>query len=165
MLSIVAGLFSLYAVQPSSAQTLIPGFGAPSTGGAASGCQGGSALPCTSTANCQSPCAMGEFMVATPNFDCKMAGSCAASTFNIQGGMNSITFGTAYAAYGSTFNLQGGLVIAIECGSGFCGGATFNVLPGADFSDLKCDEYQGCGAGCTVCQGGQCQDCYNVATT
>ena len=163
MKSIIASLFSVYAL--SSAQTLIPGFGAPSTGGAASACQAGSNLPCTNTANCQSPCAMGEFMIAAPNMDCSAAGSCAASTFNVQGGMNSIKFGTAYAAYGSTFNFQRGKVIAIECGTGFCAGVTFNFMGGADVSDLKCDEYQGCGAGCTFCQGGVCQDCYNVATT
>merc|ERR1712117_530011 len=94
-----------------------------------------------------------------------MIGSCAASVFNVNGGMNSIKFGHQYAAYGSTFNFNGGKIIAIECGAGLCGGVTFNIGASADVSDLKCDEYAGCGSGCTVIKGGQSVACYQVATT
>merc|ERR1712087_554270 len=142
------------------------GFSLPGMGTGANApnpCSGGSNLPCTSTANCQSPCAMGEFMITAPNMECTAAGLCAASTFNVQGSMNAIKFGTADAAYGSTFNIQG-YVREITCDVGFCAGVSFNFI-GGDYGDIKCEEYGGCGAGCTACQGGVCQPCDNVEIT
>merc|ERR1712129_621211 len=104
------------------------------------GCPAGSNLPCTSTANCQSPCAMGEFAISG-SMECTAAGSCAASTFNVQG-----------------------YVREISCDVGFCAGVSFNFI-GGSYGDIKCEEYGGCGAGCTVCMGGVCQPCDNVSTT
>jgi len=160
MKAVFASLVTIFGLTVNGQGWSLPGGGA--TGGGFTGiCN----EPCTDAANCKSACAMGTFNVAVPNMDCTTIGSCAQSTFNVNGGMNSIKFGHQYAGYGSTFNFNGGKIIAIECGSGMCAGVTFNVGSGADISDLKCDEYQGCGSGCTVIQGGVSQDCYNVATT
>jgi len=93
--------------------------------------------------------------------ECQAPGSCAQSqfTFTYSGGMTkfleSIKAGAPYALYGSTFTIdntargQGLTVRTIECGHQLCAGATFRFL-NADYGDIKCDEYAGCGSGCTV---------------
>jgi len=160
MKSILASVVTAFGLANGQGGFVIPGGGA--VGGGFTGiCN----EPCYDVNNCPSACAMGTYQVSTQNMDCSMIGSCAASVFNVNGGMNSIKFGHQYAAYGSTFNFNGGKIIAIECGAGMCSNVNFNIGAGADVSDLKCDEYAGCGSGCTVTQGGVTQDCYNVATT
>jgi len=161
MKSVLASLVTVFGLSNGQGGFVIPGAGGAVGGGFTGVCN----EPCYDATNCPSACAMGTYNVAVPNMDCSMTGSCAASTFNVNGGMNSIKFGAQYAGYGSTFNLNGGKIIAVECGSGMCGGVTFNIGAGADISDLKCDEYAGCGSGCTVIQGGMPVDCYQVATT
>merc|ERR1719474_985538 len=93
--------------------------------------------------------------------ECQASGACAQSqyTFSYTGGMTtfleSIKAGAPYALYGSTFTIDNtargtNLVVrTIECGHGLCAGATFRFL-NADYGDIKCDEYAGCGAGCMV---------------
>ena len=41
----------------------------------------------------------------------------------------------------------------IECGAGFCNGATF-IFKNAEYLELKCTELIGCGAGCMVVDSG-----------
>merc|ERR1719361_1125875 len=161
MKSVLASLVTVFGM---SNGQMAGGWVIPGMGGGAASFTGVCNEPCMTQSNCPSACAVGTFNVGVSNMDCSATGACAQSTFNVNGGMNSIKFGAPNAAYGSTFNFQGGKIIAIECGSGFCGGVTFNVL-GGDVSDLKCDEFPGCGAGCTFCQGGVCQPCDNVSTT
>jgi len=156
--SIVAILGMTNAQMPGG--FVIPGGGSPG-GGFTGMCN----EPCTTTTACPSACAMGTFNVGVFDMACSATGACAQSVFNVNGGMNSIKFEAANAGYGSTFNFNGGKIIAIECGAGLCGGVTFNIGASADVSDLKCDEYAGCGSGCTVIKGGQSVDCYQVATT
>jgi len=119
--------------------------------------------------------------VANPpnNFvmECSAAGACAASTYTFNwaaGGvvkyMNSIKVSALYALYGSTITLnnqqaQSIKLITVECGTGNCAGASF-VLNNAYIGDLKCDEYIGCGTGCTVSVDGQpAVACDSVSTT
>jgi len=122
-------------------------------------------LPCESTANCPSACAQSMRTITNPgnsfSMECTGRGSCAASqyTFAYTGGntryMDSITVGAPYALYGSTITIDnsgngGGLTVrTIDCGQTLCAGATFRFL-NADFGDLTCEEYNGCGAGCMV---------------
>jgi len=93
--------------------------------------------------------------------ECQAEGACAQSqfTFTYSGGMTlyleSIKAGADFALYGSTFTIDNtargsGLTVrSIECGHGLCAGATFRFL-NADYGDIKCDEYKGCGSGCMV---------------
>jgi len=137
--------------------------------------------PCMTSVNCPSTCAMTSQAVENPpnNFvmECGAAGSCAASTFDFTwaaGGvmkfMNSIKVGAPYALYGSTITLnnqqaQSIKLITIECSTGNCAGATF-VLNNAYVGDLKCDEYIGCGSGCTISvDGAPAVTCDSVSTT
>ena len=122
-------------------------------------------LPCTDTANCPSGCAQQMRTISNVGnsftMECSNRGSCAASqyTFVYEGGMtrymDSIQVSAPYALFGSTVTIDntargGGLTVrSIECGAGNCAGATFNFL-NADFGDIKCEEYGGCGAGCMV---------------
>ena len=122
-------------------------------------------LPCTDTANCPSDCAQQIRTISNPGnsftMECSNRGACAASqyTFVYDGGatryMDSIKVSASYALYGSTITIdntargEGLTVREIECGEQNCAGATFNFL-NADYEDIKCDEYQGCGAGCMV---------------
>jgi hypothetical protein len=109
--------------------------------------------------------------------ECSAAGSCAASTYEFNwaaGGVmkffNSIKVGAPYALYGSTITLnnnqaQSIKLITVECSTGHCAGASF-VLNNAYIGDLKCDEYIGCGAGCTVSvDGAPAVACDSVSTT
>ena len=121
--------------------------------------------PCLNTANCPSACAQTIKTIENPpssfTMECTASGSCAASqfTFAYSGGvtthLESIKAGAPYALYGSTFTVDNtargtNLVVrAIECGNGLCAGAIFRFL-NADYGDIKCDEYSGCGAGCMV---------------
>lgn len=121
--------------------------------------------PCINTANCPSSCAQTMMTVTNPSnsfvMECQASGACAQSqyTFSYTGGMTtfleSIKSGAPYALYGSTFTIDNtargtNLVVrTIECGHGLCAGATFRFL-NADYGDIKCDEYAGCGAGCMV---------------
>jgi len=137
--------------------------------------------PCTTSVNCPSTCAMTTEVVENPpnNFvmECSAPGSCAASsyTFNWEAGgvtkyMNSIKVGSAYALYGSTITLQNFQaqsikLITIECSTGHCAQASF-VLHNVYIGDLKCDEYIGCGSGCTVAVDGAAPvSCDSVSTT
>jgi len=120
---------------------------------------------CTDTANCPSTCAQTIRTIENPptsfTMECVAVGACAQSdyTFAYSGGMTTfmegIKAGAPYALYGSTFTVDNSgrgtnlVVRAIECGNGLCAGATFRFL-NADYGDIKCDEYDGCGAGCTV---------------
>jgi len=124
-------------------------------------------LECTSTANCPSLCAQQIRVIDSPGnsftMECTGAGSCAASqyTFNYANAgaltryFEGIQVGAAYALYGSTITFDnslrgGGLTVrSIDCGAGLCAGATFRFL-NADFGDISCEEYGGCGAGCMV---------------
>jgi len=122
-------------------------------------------LPCTDTANCPSTCAQQIRTVENPGnsftMECVAKGACAQSqfTFTYTGGMTkyleSIKAGAPYAMYGSTFTIDNSargtnlVVRTIECGGGLCSGATFRFL-NADYGDIKCEEYVGCGAGCMV---------------
>jgi len=122
-------------------------------------------LPCTDTANCPSTCAQTIRTIENPptsfTMECVAVGACAQSdyTFSYSGGMatfmEGIKAGSPYALYGSTFTVDNSgrgtnlVVRTIECGNGLCAGATFRFL-NADYGDIKCDEYDGCGAGCTV---------------
>merc|ERR1711972_1241411 len=69
--------------------------------------------------------------------------------------MDSIKVSAPYALYGSTITFdnlargEGLTVRTVECGQQNCAGATF-VFLNADYEDIKCEEYQGCGAGCMV---------------
>lgn len=121
--------------------------------------------PCVNTANCPSSCAQTIRTINNPpnsfTMECVASGACAASqfTFEYSGGMTTylegIKAGAPYALYGSTFTVDNtargtNLVVrTIECGHGLCAGATFRFL-NADFGDITCDEYAGCGAGCMV---------------
>jgi hypothetical protein len=121
--------------------------------------------PCINTANCPSLCAQQIRTIENPGnsftMECVATGACAQSqfTFTYTGGMTKylegITMGANYAAYGSTFTIdntargQGLTVRTVDCGGGLCAGATFRFL-NADFGDIKCEEYVGCGAGCMV---------------
>lgn len=137
--------------------------------------------PCMTTVNCPSTCAQTTQTVENPsnNFvmECSAAGACAASTFNFNWGVggvmkffNSIKVGAPYGLYGSTVVLnnqqaQSIKLITVECGTGNCAGATF-VLNNAYIGDLKCDEYIGCGSGCTVSvDGAPAVTCDSVSTT
>jgi len=122
-------------------------------------------LPCTDTANCPSGCAqqMRTINNAGNSFtmECSQRGSCAASqyTFSYSGSrtryMDSIQVSAPYALYGSTITIDnsgngGGLTVrTIDCGMQNCAGATFRFL-NADYGDITCEEYNGCGAGCMV---------------
>merc|ERR1719361_965289 len=124
-------------------------------------------LECTSTANCPSTCAQTIRTIDAPGnsftMECTGMGSCAASqyTFNYAnaGAMTryfeGIQVGAQYALYGSTITFDnsargGGLTVrTIDCGQTLCAGATFRFL-NADFGDITCEEYSGCGAGCMV---------------
>ena len=122
-------------------------------------------LPCTDSANCPSTCAQTMRTIENPpnsfTMECSATGACAQSefTFSYTGGMTTyfegIKAGAPYALYGSTFTFDNygrgtNLVVrSIECGSELCAGATFRFL-NADYGDIKCDEYSGCGVGCTV---------------
>jgi len=121
--------------------------------------------PCIDTAHCPSQCAQQIRNVMNPGnsfvMECVATGSCAQShfTFTYTGGMTKylegIVAGANYALYGSTITIdntargQGLTVRSIECGGGLCSGATFEFL-NADYGDIKCEEYVGCGAGCMV---------------
>jgi len=121
--------------------------------------------PCVNTANCPSACAQVIRTVENPSnsftMECVATGACAQSqyTFTYTGGMTkyleSIKAGANYAMYGSTFTIDNtargtNLVVRkIECGGGLCAGATFRFL-NADYGDIQCEEYVGCGAGCMV---------------
>jgi hypothetical protein len=69
--------------------------------------------------------------------------------------MAGIQVGADYALYGSTITFDNsargtGLTVrTIDCGQTLCAGATF-VFLNADFGDITCEEYSGCGAGCMV---------------
>jgi len=122
-------------------------------------------LPCVNTANCPSQCAQTIRTIENPTnaftMECVATGACAQSqyTFTYTGGMTryleGIKAGANYAMYGSTFTIDnsargGGLTVrTIECGGGLCAGATFRFL-NADYGDITCEEYVGCGAGCMV---------------
>merc|ERR1712087_535844 len=122
-------------------------------------------LPCVDTANCPSSCAQSIRTITDPGnsftMECSNRGSCAQSsfTFAYTGGMtrymDSIQVSAQYALYGSTITIDnsgngGGLTVrTIDCGMQNCAGATFNFL-NADFGDITCEEYKGCGAGCMV---------------
>jgi len=122
-------------------------------------------LPCQDTANCPSGCAQQVRTISNPGnsftMECSNRGSCAASQYSFvyEGGMtrymDSIQVSAPYALYGSTVTIDntargtGMTVRAIECGQQNCAGATFRFL-NADFGDIKCEEYNGCGAGCMV---------------
>jgi len=122
-------------------------------------------LPCESTANCPSSCAQQMRTISNPGnsftMECTGRGSCAASqyTFVYEGGMTryfeGIQVGAQYALYGSTITFDnsargGGLTVRnIDCGQQLCAGATF-VFLNADYGDIVCEEYNGCGAGCMV---------------
>jgi len=122
-------------------------------------------LPCVDSANCPSGCAQQMRTISNPGnsftMECTGRGSCAASqyTFVYDGGMTrymaGIQVGADYALYGSTITFDntargGGLTVReIDCGQKLCAGATF-VFLNADFGDIKCEEYNGCGAGCMV---------------
>lgn len=121
--------------------------------------------PCVNTANCPSQCAQVIRTIENPTnaftMECVATGACAQSqyTFTYTGGMTryleGIKAGANYAMYGSTFTIDnsargGGLTVrTIECGGGLCAGATFRFL-NADYGDITCEEYVGCGAGCMV---------------
>jgi len=121
---------------------------------------------CVSTVNCPSTCAQTMRTIENPPIDftmeCMAIGACAASqyTFTYVNGrteyLESITAGAQYALYGSTFtfdNMARGnmdlVVRSIECGSGWCGGATFKFL-NAEYDHILCDVNAGCGSGCMV---------------
>jgi len=122
-------------------------------------------LPCTTTANCPSGCAQQMRTITNPGnsftMECSVRGACAASqyTFAYTGGntryMDSIQVSAPYALYGSTITIDnsgngGGLTVrTIDCGMQNCAGATFRFL-NADYGDITCEEYNGCGAGCMV---------------
>merc|ERR1711879_874081 len=105
-------------------------------------------LPCTDTANCPSTCAQQIRTVENPGnsftMECVAKGACAQSqfTFTYTGGMTkyleSIKTGAPYAMYGSTFTIDNS-----------ARGANFRFL-NADYGDIKCEEYVGCGVGCMV---------------
>lgn len=137
--------------------------------------------PCMTSVNCPSTCAMTTQTVDNPPnsfvMECSAAGACAASTYEFTwaaGGVrkffNSIKVGAPYALYGSTITLNNQQALAIklitiECKAGNCAGATF-VLNNAYIGDLKCDEYVGCGGGCTVSvDGAPAVTCDSVSTT
>lgn len=42
----------------------------------------------------------------------------------------------------------------IECGAGYCAGATFMTKGDVQYMDFKCDEITGCGAGCVLVDKG-----------
>jgi len=124
-------------------------------------------LECTSTANCPSTCAQTVRTIDAPGnsftMECTGMGSCAASQYTFDyasaGALTryfeGIQVGAAYALYGSTITFDnsargGGLTVrTIDCGQTLCAGATFRFL-NADFGDITCEEYSGCGAGCMV---------------
>jgi len=121
--------------------------------------------PCLNTANCPSTCAQQIRTIENPGnsftMECVATGACAQSqyTFTYTGGMTkyleSIKAGANYALYGSTITIDNSargtnlVVRSIECGGGLCAGATFRFL-NADYGDIKCEEYIGCGDGCMV---------------
>jgi len=142
-------------------------------------------IPCQSGAPCTSPCAqktgLEAINIENPtkswSLSCSAQASCFGSEFNINYGPNGmtkfldhITISSPFAAYGAhiTINNQQTAesvkVIKIECGAGNCAGATFEFI-GADFGDLKCEEYGGCGAGCQVIQHNNAVNCDLVSTT
>eukprot|EP01084_Bolivina_argentea_P146280 256196_1 len=103
-------------------------------------------------------------------------GSCAGSeiTINYHGSgmvkeLPSIDVGM-YGLYQATLRItdtrphESVKVVAIDCGAGHCNSASF-IFEGCDFSDIKCDEYAGCGNGCTVTQHGNTVPCDSVSTT
>lgn len=134
--------------------------------------------PCTTTANCPSPCAQGVFNYVPSNYwtaELTQPGAGAASTFNINfpcgvTHMDSLKITAMYAAYGATFNFNNNciapglankanaaaepaepvVVTEIVCGPGNCAHTKFVFGPGVDYGDLKCDESIQCGVGCTV---------------
>jgi len=141
--------------------------------------------PCVTSANCPSECAQITKTIESPpnsfTLECSAMGSCAGSEIMLDypaGGVkkfvNSIKVGAPYALYGSLVTInnnqaQGIKVVTIECqttlGQGNCAMASF-VFNNAWFGDLKCDEYIGCGDGCTVTSGGQPPvSCDSVSTT
>jgi len=153
------------AVVPEPSSVVIPIIPPPATAGSGTPLSLVCDLPCESTANCPSGCAQQMRTISNPGnsftMECSNRGSCAASqyTFVYEGGntryMDSIQVSAAYALYGSTVTIDnsargtGMTVRAIECGQQNCAGATF-VFLNADFGDIKCEEYNGCGAGCMV---------------
>jgi len=122
-------------------------------------------LTCTDTANCPSGCAQQRRTIQNAGnsftMECSARGSCAASQYSFvySGGMtrymDSIQVSAPYALYGSTIEIDnsargGGLTVrTIDCGMQNCAGATFRFL-NADYGDITCEEYNGCGAGCMV---------------
>jgi len=137
--------------------------------------------PCMTSVNCPSTCAMTDQTVTNPpnNFvmECSAPGACAAANYEFTwaaGGVmkffNSIKVGSPYGLYGSTITLnnqqaQSIKLITVECSTGHCAGASF-VLNNAYIGDLKCDEYIGCGSGCTVSvDGAPAVTCDSVSTT
>jgi len=117
------------------------------------------------SATCPSMCAQQMRTIQNPGnsftMECTGRGACAQSqyTFAYTGGntryMDSIQVGADYALYGSTITFDNtargtGLTVrTIDCGQTLCAGATFRFL-NADFGDITCEEYSGCGAGCMV---------------
>eukprot|EP01083_Nonionella_stella_P312573 1118537_1 len=138
-------------------------------------------IPCSNT-NCPAEsCAAKITNYENPSnsftMSCTARGSCAGSQININYGANgaikfleSLVFSAEYAVYGATITInnqqtqENVKVRTIECGTGNCAGASF-VFIGADYGDLKCEEYGGCGAGCTVTQHDVVKPCDTVSTT
>ena len=103
--------------------------------------------------------------------ECTAYGSCAHSQININTAgtqlreIDSIKISGDYAAYKATITgTNVGKVKTIECGAGLCEGANF-VFVNSDYGDLKCEEYRGCGVGCTMTQHGVKVPCDQVSTT
>eukprot|EP01083_Nonionella_stella_P109991 321471_1 len=138
-------------------------------------------IPC-SNAVCASDCA-GKIFATVNNpgngfeIGCLASGSCAGSQININysaGGMTRflplIKISGQYAIYGATITINsqqtgvGLKVTEIDCGKGNCAGGHF-VFIGADFGDIKCEEYGGCGTDCFVTQHGVKVSCDSVSTT
>jgi len=120
----------------------------------------------------------GPMMITAANFfqfSCAAPGACAASDIIMQATGRYITtmdFSEQYAVYGSVITVnndnpnQRTEIRQIDCGEGFCAGATF-VFTGIDLGDFICspvDIGKGCGAGCTLIIDGLTQTCNSVAT-
>jgi len=108
-------------------------------------------------------------------FTCAAPGACAASDIIMQATgryIEMMDFSEQYAVYGSVITVnndnpnQRTEIRNVDCGEGFCEGATF-VFNGIDLGDFHCspvDIGKGCGNTCTLIIDGISQTCNSVAT-
>jgi len=151
--------------------------------------------PCTSSTSCPSTCAQRNGAACVEGVACATApieinnptkafsmefnaqGAAAWSVINVNYGPSGMTkelpainINAPQALYQATIRINNQQlneqvkVTEINCGAGLCVGATFEFI-NADFGDLKCDEYAGCGADCEVVMHGVPVACDLVSTT